>query len=155
LRNRLCRRDQEPDAGGDGGGRRSRFPRRPCHGGFSAGPSGGPSPPGGAVRGGGKARPRRSRGRSPPFFARLEVRGEEPMNRFVVLVVLAAPAVGGDWQKRQSEFHAKAAAERKQLGLDSKAVRAKYPTPEVTFSATGSGAGAAGARCVQLCPGKT
>ena len=77
------------------------------------------------------------------------------MNRLVVLVVLAAPAVGGDWQKRQSEFYAKASAERKQLGLDSSTVRAKYPTPEVTFSVTGSGAGAAGARCVQLCPGKT
>ncbi|HUM10501.1 MAG TPA: hypothetical protein VLT82_06080 [Myxococcaceae bacterium] len=76
------------------------------------------------------------------------------MNRLVVLLVLAAPATGGDWQKRQSEFHAKASAERKQLGLDSNAVRAKYPTPEVTFSGAGSGGGAA-ASCVVLCPGKT
>ena len=76
------------------------------------------------------------------------------MNRLVVLLVLAAPAVGGDWQKRQSEFYAKANAERKQLGLDSNAVRAKYPTPEVTFSGTGSGGGAA-AHCVAICPGKT
>jgi hypothetical protein len=77
------------------------------------------------------------------------------MNRLVVLLVLAAPAAGGDWQKRQSEFYAKQNAERKQLGLDSNAVRAKYPTPEVTFSGTGSAGGAAGARCVALCPGKT
>ncbi len=76
------------------------------------------------------------------------------MNRLVVLLVLAAPATGGDWQKRQSEFYAKASAERKQLGLDSKALKAKYPTPEVTFSGIGSGGGAA-ARCVALCPGKT
>jgi hypothetical protein len=77
------------------------------------------------------------------------------MNRLVVLLVLAAPAVGGDWQKRQSEFHSKANAERKQLGLDSNAVRAKYPTPEVTFSGTGSGGGTAATSCVALCPGKT
>lgn len=76
------------------------------------------------------------------------------MKRLVVLLVLAAPATGGDWQKRQSEFYAKASAERKQLGLDSSAVRAKYPTPEVTFSGAGSGGGAS-ARCVALCPGKT
>ena len=75
------------------------------------------------------------------------------MNRLVVILVLAAPAVGGDWQKRQSEFYAKQSAERKQLGLDANAVRAKYPTPEVTFS--GSGSGAAGSQCIQLCPGKT
>ena len=77
------------------------------------------------------------------------------MNRLVVLLVLAAPASGGDWQKRQSEYYAKQSAERKQLGLDSNAVKAKYPTPEVTFSASGSGGGAAGSQCVQLCPGKT
>lgn len=77
------------------------------------------------------------------------------MNRLVVLLVLAAPAVGGDWQKRQSEFYAKASAERKQLGLDDKAVKAKYPTPEVKFSGTGSEGGSAGAACVAICPGKT
>lgn len=77
------------------------------------------------------------------------------MNRLVVLLVLAAPAVGGDWQKRQSEFYAKASAERKQLGLDDKAVKAKYPTPQVTFSGAGSGGGAAAAACVSICPGKT
>lgn len=77
------------------------------------------------------------------------------MNRLVVLLVLAAPAVGGDWQKRQSDYYAKQSAERKQLGLDAKAVKAKYPTPEVTFSGSGAGGGAAGARCLQLCPGKT
>jgi hypothetical protein len=77
------------------------------------------------------------------------------MNRLVVLLVLAAPAAGGDWQKRQSDFYAKQNAERKQLGLDSNSVRAKYPTPEVTFAGSGSGGGAAGAQCVQLCPGKT
>jgi len=77
------------------------------------------------------------------------------MNRLVVLLVLAAPAVGGDWQKRQSDFYAKTSAERKQLGLDSNAVRARYPTPEVLFSGTGSEGGAAGAGCVALCPGKT
>ena len=76
------------------------------------------------------------------------------MNRLVVLLVLAAPATGGDWQKRQSEFYAKQSAERKQLGLDAKAIKAKYPTPEVTFSGVGSGAGAS-AQCVALCPGKT
>jgi len=75
------------------------------------------------------------------------------MNRLVVLLVLAAPASGGDWQKRQSDFYAKQNAERKQLGLDANALRAKYPTPEVTFS--GSGSGGAGAQCIQLCPGKT
>jgi len=77
------------------------------------------------------------------------------MNRLVVLLVLAAPAVGGDWQKRQSDYYAKQSAERKQLGLDANAVKAKYPTPEVTFSGSGSGGGAAGGQCVQLCPGKT
>jgi len=79
------------------------------------------------------------------------------MNRLVVLLVLAAPAAGGDWQKRQSDFYAKQSAERKQLGLDANTVKAKYPTPEVTFSGTGSGTGAAGAggQCLQLCPGKT
>ena len=76
------------------------------------------------------------------------------MNRLVVLLVLAAPAVGGDWQKRQNEFYEKQSAERKKLGLDPKAIRSKYPTPEVTFSGVGSG-GAAGAQCLQLCPGQT
>jgi len=76
------------------------------------------------------------------------------MNRLVVLLVLAAPAVGGDWQKRQSDFYTKASAERKQLGLDAKSLKTKYPTPEVTFSGIGSGGGAA-ASCVALCPGKT
>ena len=75
------------------------------------------------------------------------------MNRLVVLLVLAAPAVGGDWQKRQSDFYGKQSAERKQLGLDAKTLRTKYGTPEVTFS--GSGAGATGTQCLQLCPGKT
>ncbi len=75
------------------------------------------------------------------------------MNRLVLLLVLAAPA-GGDWQKRQSEFYAKQSADRKQLGLDAKTLKARYPTPEVTFSGTGSGGGAA-AQCVALCPGKT
>ena len=37
------------------------------------------------------------------------------MNRLVVLLVLAAPASGGDWQKRQSDFHAKQNAERQKL----------------------------------------
>lgn len=77
------------------------------------------------------------------------------MNRLVVLLVLAAPATGEDWQKRQSDFYAKQNAERKQLGLDSNSVRAKYPTPEVTFSGSGAGGGSAGEQCVQLCPGKT
>ncbi len=77
------------------------------------------------------------------------------MNRLVVLLLLAAPAVGGDWQKRQSEFYAKSSAERKQLGLDAKALKTKYPTPEVTFSGIGSGGGGAAASCVALCPGKT
>jgi hypothetical protein len=77
------------------------------------------------------------------------------MNRLVVLLVLAAPAVGGDWEKRQSDFYAKQSAERKQLGLDAKAIKAKYPTPEVTFSGVGSGGGAAASQCVQLCPGKS
>lgn len=77
------------------------------------------------------------------------------MNRLVVLLVLAAPAVGGDWQKRQSEFYAKQSAERKQLGLDAKTLKTKYPTPEVTFSGVGSGGGATATQCVQLCPGKT
>jgi len=76
------------------------------------------------------------------------------MNRLIVLLVLAAPAVGSDWQKRQSEFYTKASAERKQLGLDSEAVKAKYPTPEVMFSGTGSGGGGASS-CVAICPGKT
>jgi hypothetical protein len=75
------------------------------------------------------------------------------MNRLVVLLVLAAPAVGGDWQKRQKEFYEKQSAERKQLGLDAKTLRSKYGTPEVTFS--GAGSGAAGSQCLQLCPGKT
>ena len=77
------------------------------------------------------------------------------MNRLVVLLVLAAPAVGSDWQKRQSEFYSKASAERKELGLDSKAVKAKYPTPEVTFSGSGSSTGGGVGRCLALCPGKT
>jgi hypothetical protein len=77
------------------------------------------------------------------------------MNRLVVLLVLAAPAVGGDWQKRQSDFYAKQSAERKQLGLDAKTLRTKYGTPEVTFSGAGSGAGATATQCLQLCPGKT
>lgn len=77
------------------------------------------------------------------------------MNRWVVLLVLAAPAAGGDWQKRQSDYYAQQSAERKQLGLDDKALKAKYPTPEVTFSGSGAAGGAAGTRCVQLCPGKT
>ena len=72
----------------------------------------------------------------------------------VLVLVLAAGAAGDDWQKRQSEFYKKTSAERKQLGLDSNAVRAKYPTPEVTFGGTGS-AGGASARCVAICPGKT
>ena len=74
------------------------------------------------------------------------------MNRLVVLLVLAAPAVGSDWQKRQSEFYSKASAERKELGLDSKAVKAKYPTPEVTFSGSGSSTGGGVGRCLALCP---
>ena len=74
------------------------------------------------------------------------------MNRHVLLLLLAAPAVGSDWQKRQSEFYAKSSAERKQLGLDSNAARAKFPSPEVTFSGLGAGAGAS---CVAICPGKT
>ena len=77
------------------------------------------------------------------------------MNRLIVLLVLAAPAVGGDWEKRQSDFYAKQSAERKQLGLDAKTLKTKYPTPEVTFSGVGSGGGAAATQCVQLCPGKT
>ncbi len=77
------------------------------------------------------------------------------MNRLVVLLVLAAPAVGSDWQKRQSEFYSKASAERKQLGLDSKAVKEKYPTPEVTFSGSASSTGGGAGRCLALCPGKT
>ncbi len=75
------------------------------------------------------------------------------MNRLVVFLVLAAPAVGGDWQKRQSDFYEKQSAERKKLGLDAKALKTKYPTPEVTFSAVGSGG--AGTQCLQLCPGKS
>jgi hypothetical protein len=77
------------------------------------------------------------------------------MNRLVVLLVLVAPAVGGDWQKRQKDFYAKQSAERKQLGLDAKTLRSKYGTPEVTFSGVGSGAGATGTQCLQLCPGQT
>jgi len=77
------------------------------------------------------------------------------MNRLVLLLALTAPAVGGDWEKRQAEFYAKANAERKQLGLDANALQAKYPTPQVTFSGRGSGGGTAGASCVALCPGKT
>jgi len=76
------------------------------------------------------------------------------MNRLVVLLLLAAPAVGSDWQKRQSEFYERSSAERKQLGLDSNGAKAKFPTPEVTFSGIGSAGGAAG-NCVVLCPGKT
>ncbi len=75
------------------------------------------------------------------------------MNRLVVLLVLSAPAVGGDWQKRQSDYYAKQSAERKQLGLDTKTLRTKYGTPEVTFSGVGSGATAT--QCLALCPGKT
>jgi len=77
------------------------------------------------------------------------------MNRLVVLLVLAAPAAGGDWQKRQSDYYVKQSAERKQLGLDANTLRTKYGTPEVTFSGVGSAAGATASQCLQLCPGQT
>lgn len=79
------------------------------------------------------------------------------MNRWPVALLLAltcaSSAAAQAWNKKLNDFRTAAYAERKKLGLDrdAKALFAKYPTPEVTFSVVGTGSAGAGV----LCPGET
>jgi hypothetical protein len=69
------------------------------------------------------------------------------MHKALVLAtaVLATTSFADAWSPRATAFQAKAAAERKRLGLDPEKAKLQYPTPEVRF-----GAGAQWA-----CPGQT
>ncbi|MDP1827922.1 MAG: hypothetical protein Q8L48_31905 [Archangium sp.] len=57
------------------------------------------------------------------------------MNKALVVatLVIASTGFAEGWSPRASAFQAKAAAERKRLGLDPEKARKQYPTPEVRF----------------------
>lgn len=57
------------------------------------------------------------------------------MNKALVVAALVVASAGfaEGWSPRASAFQAKAAAERKRLGLDPEKAKKQYPTPEVRF----------------------
>lgn len=69
------------------------------------------------------------------------------MSKALVLVtaVVATTGFTEGWSPRATAFQAKAAAERKRLGLDAEKAKKQYPTPEVRFGGGSSWA----------CPGQT